>query len=76
LITETQALYQKSHSFSDKTNNKLNRFNFYLEIFLTISVLLSSFLVISIEKDWWGGYEKEAPVSFKEWLANGKKFKK
>ena len=54
----------------------MNRYNFYLEIVLTLTILLSSFLVISIEKDWWGGYEKEEPVSFKEWLANGKKFKK
>ena len=56
LITETQALYQTSYILSDETNNRVNKLNFYLELFITFSVLLSSFLIITIEKDWWGGY--------------------
>jgi hypothetical protein len=49
-------------------NDKINRLNFSLEIILTISIFLSSFLVISIEKDWWGGYEEKhnAPFDIKE----------
>lgn len=27
-----------------------------LEIGLTIAIFVSSFLVLTIEKDWWGGY--------------------
>jgi hypothetical protein len=81
LITETQALYYKSHTISDKLNNKINKLNFYLEIFLTLSVFLSSFLILTLEKDWWGGYltadhNSQEAHNFKEWLANGKRFKK
>ena len=56
MITETQALYQTSYILSDETNDKVNKMNFYMEIFITVSVFLSSFLIITIEKDWWGGY--------------------
>jgi len=81
LITETQALYYKSHTISDKLNNKINKLNFYLEIILTLSVFLSSFLILTLEKDWWGGYltadhNSQEAHNFKEWLANGKRFKK
>jgi hypothetical protein len=34
-----------------------------LEIILTIFVFLSSFLVLSIEKYWWGGYLTASPES-------------
>lgn len=30
--------------------------NSFLEIALTLGIFLSSFLVLSIEKYWWGGY--------------------
>jgi len=81
LITETQALYYKSHTISDKLNNKINKLNFYLEIILTLSVFLSSFLILTLEKDWWGGYltadhNSQEAHNFKEWLAYGKRFKK
>jgi len=54
--------------------------NFYLEIALTVSTFLSSFLIITIEKNWWGGYltsEKNSFVArnFHEWQLNGKKMK-
>jgi hypothetical protein len=55
LITETAALYQQSHLLTDIQNNNLNKFNFYLEIFLTLNVFISSFLVFSLEKDFWVG---------------------
>jgi hypothetical protein len=56
MISETQALYQTSYILSDETNNKVNKCNFYMELFITFSVFISSFLIITIEKDWWGGY--------------------
>lgn len=56
LITETQALYQQSGIFSDNANVFINKFNSTLEITLTICIFVSSFLVLSIEKYWWGGY--------------------
>jgi hypothetical protein len=56
MISETQALYQTSYILSDEMNNKVNKMNFYLELFITFSVFISSFLILSIEKDWWGGY--------------------
>lgn len=51
-----------------------------LEIGLTISVFLSSFLIITIEKDWWGGYltsdkNSHSAKNFQEWLKNGKKMR-
>ena len=49
-------MYQTSYILSDDNNNKVNKMNFYLEIFITVSVFFSSFLIITIEKDWWGGY--------------------
>jgi hypothetical protein len=56
MISETQALYQTSYILSDEMNNKVNKMNFYLEFFITFSVFISSFLILSVEKDWWGGY--------------------
>lgn len=35
-------------------NDKINKFNFALEVILTLSIFFSSFLIISVEKDWWG----------------------
>jgi uncharacterized membrane protein YraQ (UPF0718 family) len=37
----------------------MNKANFYLEIGVTIAVFLSSILILTIEKDWWGGYLTE-----------------
>lgn len=34
----------------------MNKMNFYMEITMTVAVFISSFLIITIEKDWWGGY--------------------
>jgi hypothetical protein len=48
---------------------------------LTLSIFLSSFLVLSAEKDWWGGYlssdkNSTQAKNFNEWLVNGKKLSK
>jgi len=69
-----------SHILTSETNNKINRINFYIEIALTISIFISSFLILTIQKDWWGGYltsDKNSHVAhnFNEWLKNGKKMK-
>lgn len=56
MITETHALYRYSNLLNESQNNIINRLNFYLELFLTGSVILSSFLIITVEKDWFGGY--------------------
>ena len=49
--------------------------NFLLELGLTLSVFVSSFLVLSIEKDWWGGAlsasRGEQVSNFKEFMSNG-----
>lgn len=45
-----------SHILTDEQNNQVNRINFMIEMSLTIAVFISSFLVLTIEKDWWGGY--------------------
>ena len=81
LVTETQALYQRSYLLSDEQNDKLNRVNSVLEIALTFSIFISSFLILSVEKDWWGGYlsvEKNSQIAqnFHEWLKNGKQLRK
>ena len=41
---------------SDRVNNQLNKVNFLMEIGLTLSIFASSFLILTIERDWWGGY--------------------
>jgi hypothetical protein len=35
-----------------------------MEIILTVGIFLSSFLVLSIEKNWWGGYLTEENTRF------------
>lgn len=56
--------------------------NFYMEVFLTVGIYVSSLLVLSIEKDWWGGYlthhdtDKNAVANFSEYLKNGKQMYK
>ena len=45
-----------------------------------MSIFVSSFLILTIEKNWWGGYltsDKNSHVAqnFNEWLNNGKKMK-
>lgn len=72
LITQTQTLYNISHILNSEQNNQVNRMNFYFEIALTVSTFLSSFLILTIEKNWWGGYltsDKNSHVAhnFKEW---------
>ena len=62
LITETQALYQQSFILSDRANNNVNRLNSLFEVLLTVCVFISSFLVVSIEKNWWGGYLTASPT--------------
>mmetsp|Transcript_11523 Transcript_11523/g.17370 ORF Transcript_11523/g.17370 Transcript_11523/m.17370 type:complete len:172 (+) Transcript_11523:29-544(+) len=66
LLTEKQVVYRESGFLSFNANNKANKLNFGLEIVLTLCVFLSAFLVLTIEKDWWGGYlsPKEDPVMF------------
>ena len=54
LITETQALYQQSYILSDECNNKINKINSIIEIILTLSIFISSFLILTMERDWWG----------------------
>jgi len=49
-----------------------------LEIGLTISIFVSSILVLTIEKDWWGGYlssdkNSQAVKDHKEWIENYEK---
>jgi hypothetical protein len=56
LVSETAALYRFSTMLNESQNNTINRLNFYLEFGLTVSIFLSSFLVITVEKDWFGGY--------------------
>ena len=92
-VQQWQKQLKNKHKLKNKwqkhiTNNKkskiskiINKLNFYLEIILTLSVFLSSFLIITLEKDWWGGYltadhNSQEAHNFKEWLANGKRFKK
>ena len=62
-------------------NDKLNRLNSALEITLTLSIFISSFLILTVEKDWWGGYlsvEKNSQVAqdFHEWLRYGKQLRR
>lgn len=53
LITETAALYQQSHLFSNTNNNLINKLNFYLELALTLSIFASSILLLSIQSASW-----------------------
>ena len=39
----------------------MNKINFYTEIGMTVAVFVSSFLILTIEKDWWGGYLTSEP---------------
>ena len=45
---------------------------------MTLSVYFSSFLILTIEKDWWGGYltnnenDNKMVADFKDYLLNGK----
>jgi hypothetical protein len=39
----------------------MNKINFYFEIGMTVAVFVSSFLILTIEKDWWGGYLTSEP---------------
>ena len=41
---------------SEEANTKINQLNSSIEITLTVCIFISSFLVLSIEKYWWGGY--------------------
>lgn len=41
---------------SDDNNDILNKINYYFEIGMTVAVFISSFLILTLEKDWWGGY--------------------
>lgn len=66
LVTETQALYQRSYLLTAEQNDRLNRLNSVLEIGLTLSIFISSFLILTVEKDWWGGYltvEKNSEIA-------------
>jgi hypothetical protein len=42
----------------------VNKVNSTLEVCLTLCVFISSFLVLSIEKYWWGGYLTGSEVYF------------
>ena len=48
--------YQNSLIISPESNDRINRFNSKLESVLAVSVFISSFLVLSAEKNWWGGH--------------------
>jgi len=48
--------YQQSNLISDEANKSINKLNSNIEITLTVFIFISSFLVLSIEKYWWGGY--------------------
>jgi len=53
-----------------------------LEVFLTVGIYSSSLLVLSIEKDWWGGYlthhdtNQNQVHNFQDYLKNGKQMYK
>ena len=54
--------------------------NFYLDFGLTASIFLSSFLVITVEKDWFGGYLSDGDstsdqqnINMMAYLRDGKK---
>lgn len=71
LITETDALYQQSHMLTDFQNDKVNRANFYLEMFMTLNVFLCSFLVLTLEKDFWvdsAQTKHEQMQEFTDWV--------
>lgn len=53
MVTETAALYQLSHLLTDSQNNRINKLNFYLEVLLTLNIFISSFLVLTLEPDFW-----------------------
>lgn len=67
---------------TDNQNECVSRFNFYLEVTLTVGIMLSSLLTLTLEKNWWGGFlgsEKnygKSAGSFQEWMANGKRLSK
>lgn len=48
--------YHNSNIISSFNNYMVNKFNSYFETILACTVLLSSVLVLSVEKYWWGGY--------------------
>jgi len=54
-LTQTKAMYEKSFILGADSNNQVNMLNFYLECGASISVFLSGLLILTIEKDWWGG---------------------
>ena len=56
MLTENDALYKASLLLSDEQNNKVNKLNFYCELGLTVVIFLSGILILTLEKDWWGGY--------------------
>jgi hypothetical protein len=48
--------YQTSYLVSPENNERINSINTKIENIMAVGVLISSFLVLSIEKNWWGGH--------------------
>ena len=75
-------VFQDSQLLSFEKNVRVNKINFYLEVFLTVAIYSSSLLVLSIEKDWWGGYlthhdsDQNQAHNFQDYLKNGKQMYK
>lgn len=70
-----------SHVLTDEQNNRMNKVNSILEVGLTVSIFVSSFLVLTVEKDWWGGYlsaekNSEEAQNFRDWLRFGKRLRR
>ena len=60
---------------TDSQNDRLNRINFGLEILLTVSIFVSSFLVLTLEKDFWTDSEttrQKQMESFANFMRHGK----
>lgn len=55
IISGSMSYYHRSFLVSAKTNKQINRLNMRIEIILAFLILISSLLVLSVEKFWWGG---------------------
>ena len=56
MISAAMSNVSQSYLLTPENNIRLTKINRRLEMFLSLSVFFSGFLVLSIEKNWWGGY--------------------
>jgi len=61
--------YQQSLLLSPENNIRINKINTSLESILAVSVFISSILILTIEKNWWGGYLSWSNDNEKEGMA-------